>query len=377
MAALPPPGLHIPASTSTVSISIIKTSTEIRGLPTGYFFDPPIPGHDHIAAPAFAFLIRHPVLNRTLIFDLGMSKNWRSNPVLNARFGNSKDVGVTVNKSVREILESEGLDCKDVEAVVWSHWHMDHTGDVPEIEKSTKLIVGPGFQEKVLPGYPRNPESYVMESDWEGRELLEIDFSTSGLKIGKFQAYDYFGDGSFYFLDSPGHAVGHLCGLARVTADPPSFILMGGDAYHHGGMIRPSPYLPFPENVAPNPFAPSTGSPCLGHIFESLLQDGDKKKPFYKPSAPAAGGAYDDPEEAGRTIQKLQEADVREDILMVAAHDETLLDIVDFFPKLADGFVEKGWVRQARWRFLKDFAKAVGYEGEVEGMRSWGPPNQS
>ncbi|KAK4501167.1 hypothetical protein PRZ48_006973 [Zasmidium cellare] len=373
MAALPPPDLNIPASPSTVSVSIINTSTRIRGLSTRHFFDPPITGHDYIAAPAFAFLIQHPTLNRTLTFDLGMSKHWRSNPVLNAMFASNPTVDISVEESVREILEAGGVDCKDIEAVVWSHWHMDHTGDLPEFEKGTKLIVGPGFQEKVLPGYPRNPQSYVMESDWEGRELVEIGFE-DGLNIGKFQAFDYFGDGSFYLLDSPGHAVGHLCGLARVTADPPSFILMGGDAYHHGGMIRPSKYLPLPDSITPNPFTPSTTSPCLGHIFEPLLPNGDKTQPFYVPSVPEGRGAYDDAEEAKRTIQKLQEADVREDVLMVAAHDETLLDIVDFFPKKANDFVKKGWVREARWRFLKDFAEAVGYEGEVQGKRNWGPP---
>ena len=40
-----------------------------------------------------------------------------------------------------------------------------------------------------------------------GRELKEISFDGSTI-IGAFQAYDYFGDGSFYLLDVPGHAVG-------------------------------------------------------------------------------------------------------------------------------------------------------------------------
>lgn len=39
-----------------------------------------------------------------------------------------------------------------------------------------------------------------------------------------------FGDGSFYLLEAPGHATGHMCGLARTTADPPLFVFMGADA---------------------------------------------------------------------------------------------------------------------------------------------------
>ena len=81
-----------------------------------------------------------------------------------------------------------------------------------------------------------------------------------------------------------------------------------------------------------------------------------------------------DQEEAANTIQKLQEVDPRENVLMAAAHDESLLDVVDFFPKKANGFMEKGWVQQARWKFLRDFAEAVGYEGEIKGKRDWSKP---
>lgn len=302
-----------------------------------------------------------------------MRKDWKANPVIKARFENA-NVDIRVDKSVREILEEGGVDCNDIGAVIWSHWHFDHTGNVPEFEKSTSLIVGQGFKEKVLPGYPTNAESYILESDWEGRELIELDFSSSGLKIGKMDAIDYFDDGSFYFLNTPGHAIGHICALARVTADPPSFILMGGDAYHHGGMLRPSAYMPLPDSISPHPFTSNSSSPCPGHILEPLLRGGHKTKPFYEP---APDKVYHDVPEAIRTIQKLQEADVRDDILMVAAHDETMLDVVDFFPKQANNFMKKGWVRQARWKFLMDFAKAVGYEGKLDGKRDWDPPRRS
>jgi hypothetical protein len=39
-----------------------------------------------------------------------------------------------------------------------------------------------------------------------GRKLEEIDFSRGEqrVKIGRFDACDYFGDGSFFILDAPG-----------------------------------------------------------------------------------------------------------------------------------------------------------------------------
>ncbi|KAJ5515148.1 hypothetical protein N7463_004700 [Penicillium fimorum] len=83
-----------------------------------------------------------------------------------------------------------------------------------------------------LPGYPENPTSPVLASDFEGRELIEISFE-NGLEIGGFRAHDYFGDGSFYLLDSPGHCAGHLSALARTTSSSAeggnSFVFLGGE----------------------------------------------------------------------------------------------------------------------------------------------------
>lgn len=48
-----------------------------------------------------------------------------------------------------------------------SHWHWDHIGDPSTFPSSTDLIVGPGFKEAFLPGYPTKPDSPVRESDFE------------------------------------------------------------------------------------------------------------------------------------------------------------------------------------------------------------------
>lgn len=252
MAALSRPDLRIPESSKTVHVSIIDTTTSIRGVDAWKFLEPSIPGHEYLATSAFAFLIQHPKLHKSMVFDLGLRKDWwNCSPFLIDRFEKGGYV-LNVEKSVREILEGGGHDAAKLDAIVWSHWHFDHTGSPAEFEQSTSLIVGPGFKDNLLPGYPTNPDSSLLESDFEGRELIELSFS-SGMKIGNMEAIDYFGDGSLYFLNSPGHAYGHICGLARVTANPASFILMGGDAWHHCGEIRPSQFLPLPAEIHPNP----------------------------------------------------------------------------------------------------------------------------
>ena len=95
-------------------------------------------------------------------------------------------------------------------------------------------------------------------------------------------------------------------------------------------------------------------------MFNDLLPGGDKTKPFLEISdLPDGKSVAHDVVEAVRTIGKVQEVDAREEILVVMAHDGSLLDVVDFFPKDANGFVEKGWVDRGRWGFLKDFREAV------------------
>jgi glyoxylase-like metal-dependent hydrolase (beta-lactamase superfamily II) len=280
---------------------------------------------------------------------------------------------IHVQKGVRDILNEHGVDTTAIEAVIWSHWHFDHTGNPATFEPATTLIVGPGFKSHMMPGYPAGPGSPILETDYAGRQLREMADKDFSLRIGRFRAFDYFGDGSFFLLDAPGHAIGHLCAFARVTSNPDSFIFMGGDSYHHGGEIRPSPYMPLPEFISPHPFLLPTAwaslpSPvCPGSLFEKLspLPNGGEKRPFYEPAR--EGGVNFDVDEAIRTIKKLQEADVADNVFVASAHDVSLLGVVDFFPAKANDFMDRDWVRKCRWRFLRDFAVAVGRADEVQG----------
>ncbi|KAL8883482.1 MAG: hypothetical protein Q9215_008207, partial [Flavoplaca cf. flavocitrina] len=158
----------IPESASTVDISIIDTTSRIRGIQTELFMEPKIKGHDIIDCPAYSFLIENEKSGQKILFDLGVRKDWEN---LAPKISNSireKGWSVTVEKGVADILKD-----------------------------------GPGFKDAFVPGFPAKEDCPIRESDYAGRELRELSFDLD-LTIGGYKALDYFGDGSFYLLDSPG-----------------------------------------------------------------------------------------------------------------------------------------------------------------------------
>lgn len=186
-----------------------------------------------------------------------------------------------------------------------------------------------------------------------GRILREIDFEKDSVQIGRFRGHDFFGDGSFYLIDTPGHAVGHLGALARTTTNPDTFIFMGGDLCHHSGEIRPSPNLRIPQEIP----ITSAGSvlPCPGSAFEGLQIQRQKApdEPFFEPAM-----GLDIPLTID-TIRRAQDADAESNVWFVYAHDPSLYGVVDFFPWFANDWMAKGWRERTLWAFLRDFEGAV------------------
>lgn len=184
----------------------------------------------------------------------------------------------------------------------------------------------------MLPGYPPNFESTIRADAWKDRELKELEFK-GDLKIGRFRALDYFGDGSFYLLDTPGHCIGNLAALARVTSSPDTFVLMGGDTAHHAAEIRPSKWLPLPEKAKRN-----------------IREDRGRTAPYLRQREHFPHNY----EQAEDTLVGVQEFDAHETIFVVLAHDRHIKDIIDLFPDPLNAWKEKGFDEDSRWKFLED-----------------------
>ncbi|KAF7551084.1 hypothetical protein G7046_g7816 [Stylonectria norvegica] len=315
------PRIQIPAG-EEIEVKLINTVNFGPAI-LSRFMAPAVPGLEQFkTSPSLSFLLEHPS-GRKLVFDLGIRKDYNN-----------------YSDHITGYLPTT------------NHWHWDHIGDPSTFPKTTDLVVGPGFKDEMLPGAPANPISPIQESDYAGRKLREISFAGEGsLQIGQFPAFDYFGDGSFYLLDSPGHAVGHLCGLARTTKHPDTFVLLGGDVCHYAGIFRPSKYLPVPEAITPHPCHPDGNIPlCPGDIFEKL-QESRGRKPTDSLFDLTFG--FDLPL-ASKTTGHLQELDCDENIFIILAHDSNVRDGVAHFPDSLNDWKKKGWGKDLKWAFFRD-----------------------
>lgn len=317
-------------------------------------FTPQIQLDNSINCPSYSFLISHG--SRHILFDLGTQPDHLT-PPMQSRM-KKMGFGASAEKHVAQILNEHasttGVHSKDIEAVIWSHQHWDHTGNLDTFPGTT-LVVGPGFKKAHTPAYPTNQESALWDTDFQNREFRELDIAGTGLKIGNCHAFDFFGDGSFYLLDTPGHTVGHICGLARVSSSPDSFVLMGGDACHNAGEMRPTEYLPLPKTVKPSPIDKYAVHGCPGEILQRIHPKHSANEPFYTP----AESFNADNDEAKRSITKLIELDASQHVLIILAHDAALYDELPFFPKTINDWYTRGFDEKTRWNFTRAMGPAI------------------
>ncbi|KAH0337688.1 hypothetical protein KCU81_g7958, partial [Aureobasidium melanogenum] len=201
--------IDIPESVQAVDVFAIDTGA-ILDIPTSTFVKPVYGGSERLQCPAYVFLIRH-TSGRQVLFDLGLRHDWNNLPPQKVKAINKNGWRITAGKSLEQVLAADGIDVAEgaVDTVIWSHPHLDHVGDISVFPQTTTLVVGKGFKTEHMPGYPLNPSSGVWNSDFESRDVHQIDFE-DGLSIGGFPAHDYFGDGSLFLLDTPGHMKSHV-----------------------------------------------------------------------------------------------------------------------------------------------------------------------
>jgi len=102
--------------------------------------------HDRDAvhrSPSLAFYLYHEPSKTRMIYDLGLRRDVEKYPPKVAKRCTDGTRTVEVPNDVKESVERGGVSASDIDVVVLSHVHYDHTGN-PEQFPTARFIVGPG-----------------------------------------------------------------------------------------------------------------------------------------------------------------------------------------------------------------------------------------
>jgi hypothetical protein len=135
---------------------------------------------------------------------------------------------------------------------------------------------------------------------------------------------------------------------------------MGADVFHHAGEIRPSIDRPCRGLIDPNPI--KSISPCACQLFKPIHPKPAEydTTPWYTlPEVPDGEGVTYNRADGVLSQQKFQIFDADSNIFIASAHDASLKDVIDVFPKKANFWKENHWKDKAMWQFLGDFEEGV------------------
>ncbi|USP76879.1 uncharacterized protein yc1106_04153 [Curvularia clavata] len=184
----------------------------------------------------WAFYIAHG--GRHVLWDLGLDQD-RScyTPWVHKNMLERTTVSGPRRTIVQQLSE-RGVAAQEIDTVLFSHAHFDHCRPISNLFPNATAYFGPGTKASCEPGHMKNPNL-----QWDGR-FFDPDHATEKWQelegewqpFGPFEkALDYFGDGSFWILDAPGHMPGNLAAAARLRNG--EWVVLGSDCCHSRDLL--------------------------------------------------------------------------------------------------------------------------------------------
>ncbi|KAM3548220.1 hypothetical protein ARSEF4850_009539 [Beauveria asiatica] len=224
-------------------------------------------------------LIIHKSSNTYLWFDMGVSHDLSQYPPEIQRNQHSVFKAQPAPNTIVEDAKSVGVDPKTVQYLIpryvkvesnpptrlsisfpRSHAHWDHVYPMGSSFPNAKFLCGPGTLKAAAKSWPDHPDSFFDGRIWnpERAELPIEEIPTAKeapakwCRIGPFEnGYDFFGDGSLWLVQAPGHFPGNLAALVRTKNrnGERRWVVLGGDCMHCYDLLH-YPEAPFGKGIS-------------------------------------------------------------------------------------------------------------------------------
>ncbi|KAH9874009.1 hypothetical protein IAQ61_004637, partial [Plenodomus lingam] len=176
----------------------------------------------------WAFYISHK--GRHVLWDLGLDEDrscytpWVNKHMLDI----CNHVGP--RRSIVQQLSERGVTADQIDTVLFSHAHWDHSRPISDLFPHATAHFGPGTYAHCTPGHTQNPSHQFDGRFFDPIHATEKSSELTGpwIPFGPFpKALDYFHDGSFWILQAPGHMPGNLAAAARLQSG--EWVVLGSD----------------------------------------------------------------------------------------------------------------------------------------------------
>ncbi|KAI9053698.1 hypothetical protein LZ554_002651 [Drepanopeziza brunnea f. sp. 'monogermtubi'] len=176
----------------------------------------------------WAFYAKDKDSGRHVLWDVGINQDLTIYPPVVQKLLKSVD-GVGPRKSLAEQLEKRGIGAHQIDSVLFRPIDAEFPAACG--------YFGPGTEEHCAPGHLSSPEANATVQ-WDGQFFDPVrrtqrweELRGPWVRFGPFdKAMDFFGNGSLWIVQAPGHMPGNLCAVAHVDGD--QWVLLGSDCCH-------------------------------------------------------------------------------------------------------------------------------------------------